>query len=75
MTLGAALKGRDQDILGRGTFLHTLSNRLRERDNSWHLSEEDYLSVRLEWALQSVKRSDLIAAEFLEKQSGAGNNK
>lgn len=55
-------------------FLHTLSNRLRERDNSWHLSEEEYLKVRLEWALQSVKRSDLIAAEFLEKQSGAGNN-
>jgi tRNA (guanosine-2'-O-)-methyltransferase len=49
-------------------FLHALTVRLRERDNRWHLSPEEEEDILLEWALNTVRKSDVIASGFLAKQ-------
>lgn len=49
-------------------LLHTLTKRLREERQDWQLTGEELLDVRLEWALNSIRRSGIIASEFLAKQ-------
>jgi tRNA (guanosine-2'-O-)-methyltransferase len=49
-------------------FLHSLTGRLRERDENWRLSPDESLDVLLEWTLNTIRKSDIIASEFLAKQ-------
>jgi tRNA (guanosine-2'-O-)-methyltransferase len=49
-------------------LLHTLTGRIRQERTGWQLSEEEMLDVRLEWAMNSLRRAGIIASEFLAKQ-------
>jgi tRNA (guanosine-2'-O-)-methyltransferase len=49
-------------------LLHTLTARIRTGNIKWQLSEEEIEEVLLEWSLNTVRRSAVIAAEFLAKQ-------
>jgi tRNA (guanosine-2'-O-)-methyltransferase len=49
-------------------FLHALTGRLRQRDTGWQLTEQELLDVRLEWAMNTIKRPGIVASEFLAKQ-------
>ncbi|MCB1171111.1 MAG: RNA methyltransferase [Leptospiraceae bacterium] len=44
--------------------LYSLSQKLRQSDISWELSESEKLELRLQWARHSLKRSDLLEANF-----------
>ena len=48
-------------------LLYTLSERLRRSDVNWHLSEEERVSTMLQWAGNTVKRSDSLEREFFRK--------
>ena len=50
-------------------LLHTLTERLRTNPAGRGLTSEEQLEVRLEWAMNSIRRSSVIASEFLAKQS------
>ncbi len=48
-------------------ILFTLTNRLRNSEINWHLTEEEKLDILLEWSRRSIKRSDVIERQFLQK--------
>jgi len=48
-------------------ILFTLTNRLRNSEINWRLTEEEKTDILLEWSRRSVKRSDLIERQFLQK--------
>ena len=48
-------------------LLFTLSGRLRKSEISWQLSDEDKTGIMLQWARNSVKRSETLEREFLRK--------
>ncbi len=50
-------------------LLHTLTERLRSTGGDRGLSPSELLEIRLEWAMNSIRRSSVIASEFLAKQS------
>jgi len=43
----------------------TLTERLRQSDLSWQLTEEQKIDIRLQWARKVVKRSDIHEKDFL----------
>jgi tRNA (guanosine-2'-O-)-methyltransferase len=45
--------------------LFNLTNRLRESDIAWHLTEEEQMGVMLDWARSVVKKSALVEKAFL----------
>lgn len=47
--------------------LFYLTEKLRKSNINWQLTEEEMLDIRLQWARQVVKRSDLIEKDFLSK--------
>lgn len=49
--------------------LFYLTEKLRSSDINWKLSENEILDIRLEWAKQVVKRSDLLERDFFQKYS------
>lgn len=49
-------------------FLRALTVRMRNAEINWRLTEEEALDVRLEWVMNTLKRPEAIAAEFLAKQ-------
>ena len=49
-------------------FLYALTGRIRGQDAAWQMDPGEILDVRLAWALSSVRRSGIIASEFLAKQ-------
>ena len=48
-------------------ILFTLTNRLRNSEINWRLTEEEKTDILLEWSRRSVKRSDIIERQFLQK--------
>jgi len=48
-------------------LLFTLTERLRKSDVNWHLTKEEELGIRLQWAKNVVKRSGIIEQEFFKK--------
>ena len=48
-------------------FLHSLSNRLRQSEIIWQLTEEEKLDIMLLWSANTVKKSDIIIHDFLKK--------
>lgn len=47
--------------------LYELSQRLRQSDVQWHLSEEEMLELRLNWLEKSIRASDKLKQKFLEE--------
>jgi tRNA (guanosine-2'-O-)-methyltransferase len=47
-------------------LLHTLTARLYREGDGWRLSEEESSGVLLAWMMSSIKRSDILAADFLK---------
>jgi tRNA (guanosine-2'-O-)-methyltransferase len=47
-------------------LLYSLSERLRKSGINWRLSEDEELTIRLQWAKNAVRKSALIEAEFLK---------
>ncbi len=50
-----------------GIILHNLRNRLTDLDIDWRLNYSERLALKLDWLRKSIKRSDLIEKEFINK--------
>ncbi len=48
-------------------LLYTLINRLHSSNINWQLSDEERSNIMLEWTRRSIKRSDIIEAQFLKE--------
>jgi tRNA (guanosine-2'-O-)-methyltransferase len=48
-------------------IIQNLMNRLRQSDIKWHLSEDEILEKRLEWAKNSIKDIKRIEARYFEE--------
>ncbi len=46
--------------------LHHLTEKLKKSDIKWHLDKEETIDIKLDWARNVVKRSDIIEKEFLK---------
>lgn len=51
--------------------LFYLTEKLRNSSINWQLSDEEITDVKLQWAREVVKRSDLLENEFLKKMYDA----
>ncbi len=51
--------------------LFTLTEKLRNSDIPWQLSEEEKVDILLEWTRRSIKRSELIEKEYLKRMKNA----
>lgn len=47
-------------------ILFNLKNRLYKSDINWQLSKDEKINIKLEWARQTIKRSELIEEQFLK---------
>ena len=45
-------------------ILQTLSQKLRDSDIDWHLSEEEKIDLEFKWAKKSVKNSEMLLEKF-----------
>jgi len=50
-------------------FLSHLTERLRRTDIKWQLSDDEKLEVLLQWTKNSIKKSELLVKEFLNKNN------
>ncbi|MFZ4520975.1 MAG: TrmH family RNA methyltransferase [Bacteroidales bacterium] len=50
-------------------FIQTLTTRLRNSDISWQLSEYEQNTIMINWLRQSIKKSDMIIQDFLQKNA------
>ncbi len=48
-------------------LLYVLTNRLRNSEINWQLSEEEKTDILLEWARRTIKRSDVLERDFFRK--------
>ena len=48
-------------------LLYTLTGRIRKSDVNWQLNESDELEILLQWAKNTIRKSDIIEKEFLKK--------
>ncbi|MDV6168610.1 RNA methyltransferase [Flavobacterium sp. DG1-102-2] len=48
-------------------IIQSLSTRLRNSDINWHLTEEEMLEKRIDWARKSIKDIDYITQRYLEE--------
>lgn len=48
--------------------LKVLSERIREEKVNWQLSEEERLALKVEWAKNTIKSSDLIVERYLSER-------
>jgi hypothetical protein len=44
-----------------------LSENLRKSDIDWHLSEDEKIDIQIAWAMNVIKKSELIVEDFLGK--------
>ena len=49
--------------------LHYLSEKLRKSDIDWHLTEEEIIDIKLDWARNTINRADVIERELLKARS------
>lgn len=47
-------------------ILFSLTNRLHNSDIKWHLSKDQLLDIKLDWARQTISRSELVEEQFLK---------
>ena len=48
-------------------LLFTLTERLKKSEVDWRLSEEDKIEVKLQWARNTIRKSEIVEREFLKK--------
>ncbi len=48
-------------------ILHQLTNRIREEEQNWKLSQQRYESLLLDWVKKSIKRPDLLEEAYRER--------
>ena len=48
-------------------FIQTLTTRLRNLEIPWQLSEHEQNAITVNWLRQSIKKSDMIVQDFLQK--------
>ena len=46
-------------------ILHHLTEKLRNRDINWHLTDEEILDIKLNWVKAVVKKSEILEKEFI----------
>lgn len=47
-------------------IMHHITEKLRNSNIKWQLTEEEIIDTKLNWALRVVKRSDLLLKDFLK---------
>jgi len=47
-------------------ILYNLTNKLRNSAIEWHLTEEEKLDIKIEWAKRTIDRSDVMVRHFLK---------
>ncbi len=52
-----------------GIILHHLRMKLNAADIKWQLSDNEKMTLKLEWLRKSIKRSELIEKDFLDKKN------
>jgi tRNA (guanosine-2'-O-)-methyltransferase len=50
-------------------FIQTLTNRLRASEIQWQLAEQEKEQIVLAWLKQSIKKSDMVVQQFMEKNN------
>lgn len=50
--------------------LQTLSSRIRNENGDWGLSEEEKIELKVAWAKNTIKSSDLIVERYLAEHAG-----
>ena len=50
-------------------ILHQLTEKLRESNFNWQLTNTEKTDIRLDWVRNVVKKSDLVEAEFLARKT------
>ena len=53
-----------------GIILHYLRLKLAESNIKWQLPEKEKLILKLDWLRKTIKRPDLLEAEFYRKRNG-----
>lgn len=53
-------------------ILYALTDRLRKSDISWQMSEEEKISVKLNWLRNSIKKSELIEKKYFRMKNQEG---
>ena len=53
-----------------GIVLHYLRDKLLKSDIDWHLSDNEKVLIKLDWLRKTIKRPELLEAEFLRNNSG-----
>lgn len=46
--------------------LFSCTERLRNSDIQWHLSDKELIDIKLEWILNSIRKSELIAEQYFQ---------
>ena len=46
--------------------LFNLTEKLRQADIRWHLTDDERLDLKLSWTKKSISRSDVIERQFLK---------
>ena len=49
-------------------IIHSLTNRLKNSNIDWKLSEKERDELKLAWLKQTIKSSDMLIKEFLSKK-------
>ena len=47
--------------------LYQFTENMRKSDVDWHLSEEEKIEIQINWAMNVIKKSELIVEDFLGK--------
>ncbi len=48
--------------------MHHLTHKLHQSAIDWHLNQEEINAIRLDWAMKSVKYSELVKKEYYNRQ-------
>ncbi|MCD4772224.1 MAG: RNA methyltransferase [Bacteroidales bacterium] len=49
--------------------LHYLSEKLRKSNINWHLTEEEIIDIKLDWARNTINKPDILERGFLKNRS------
>ena len=48
-------------------LLFTLTQKLRKSEIMWHLTDEEKIKIKLDWARNTIRRSEVFERQFLKK--------
>lgn len=50
-------------------ILFNLTERLRKTEVQWQLTKEELLDIKLDWSIKTIKRSEVLVRQFLNKMN------